>query len=138
MIRAIVAGERAPPPLAALRHYRGPKEAEEMALALTGPWRAEHLCGRGHALALFDCYPGPLSAGDAQIAGAVSVLRPRFAAARPASLPHAPTSPAPLAPPEGPCGQHPRPYPAHHRCRPRGRPRHERVPGADPLSRDRS
>jgi hypothetical protein len=94
IIRAIVAGERDPHTLAALRNYRCKKEGEEMALALSGPWRAEHLFVRGQALALFDCYTVQRSACDAQSEGAVSVIRPRFASARTApSLPASPTPP---------------------------------------------
>jgi hypothetical protein len=83
IIRAIVAGERDPQTLAALRNDRCKKEAEEIALALTGTWRAEHLFVLGQALARFDFYPVQLSACDAQIAGAFSVIRPRFASALP-------------------------------------------------------
>jgi transposase len=43
IIRAIVGGERDPHRLAALRNYRCQKSEEEIALALTGTWRAEHL-----------------------------------------------------------------------------------------------
>jgi transposase len=94
IIRAIVAGERDPHTLAALRNYRCTKEAEEIALALTGTWRAEHLFVLGHALALFDFYTVQLSACDAQIEGAFSVIRPRFASALTApSLPASPTPP---------------------------------------------
>jgi transposase len=55
LIRAIVAGERAPQPLAALRHYRCKKDAHESAMAWTGTWRAEPLFVHTQALALFDC-----------------------------------------------------------------------------------
>jgi hypothetical protein len=50
-LRAIVAGERHPPPLAALRPSRGQQAADESALALTGPWRAAPLFGHPPALA---------------------------------------------------------------------------------------
>jgi hypothetical protein len=52
-----------------------------MALALTGPWRAEHLFVLTHALALVDVYTAHLREGDAHIAQACSVLTPAFAAA---------------------------------------------------------
>jgi hypothetical protein len=45
IIRAIIAGERNPRTLAALRTDRCQKDAEEIALALTGTWREEHLFG---------------------------------------------------------------------------------------------
>jgi hypothetical protein len=43
IIRAIVAGERNPHKLAELRNYRCKKDDEEIAKALTGTWRNEHL-----------------------------------------------------------------------------------------------
>jgi hypothetical protein len=78
IIRAIVAGERDPQHLAALRNDRWKKAADEIALALTGPWRAEHLFVLTQALALFDFYTTQLSACDAQIERVFSVVQPRF------------------------------------------------------------
>lgn len=43
IVRAIVAGERDPHKLAALRNYRCQKDEAEIAKALTGTWREEHL-----------------------------------------------------------------------------------------------
>jgi hypothetical protein len=54
IIRAIVAGERDPRTLAALRNYRCQKALDEIARALTGTWRDEHLFVLKQALALFD------------------------------------------------------------------------------------
>src|SRR5262249_28140543 len=81
IIRAIVAGARAPRLLAALRTYRCQKDEEEIALALTGTWREEHLLVLTQALALFDFYTAQLSACDARIAQAFSVIKPRFESA---------------------------------------------------------
>jgi hypothetical protein len=78
IIRAIVAGERDPQHLAALRNDRCRKEADEIALALTGTWREENLFVLTQALALFDFYTTQLSACDAQIERAFSVITPRF------------------------------------------------------------
>ena len=78
IIRAIVAGARAPHTLAALRNSRCKKAADEIALALTGTWRAEHLFVLTQALALCDVYTAQLSACDAQIARAFAVIKPRF------------------------------------------------------------
>ena len=78
ILRAIVAGEREPPPLAALRHSRCKKAAEESAMALTGTWREAHLCVLTQALALVDFSTTQLSACEAQIARAFSVIKPRF------------------------------------------------------------
>jgi hypothetical protein len=87
IIRAIVAGERDPRTLAALRNYRGQKDADESALALTGTWREEHLCVLTQALARFDVYTAQLREGDAHIARAFSVITPRFASTPEASVP---------------------------------------------------
>ena len=78
IIRAIVAGERDPQHLAALRNYRCKKDAHEIAMALTGTWREEHLFVLTQALALFDFYTAQLSVCDAQIERAFSVIKPRF------------------------------------------------------------
>jgi transposase len=111
MIRAIVAGERAPHPLAAWRHDRGQKAAEERALARTGPWRAAHLLVLTHALALFDCSTVQISACAAQRAGACSVIKPHCAPA--AEEPVPPCAPTP-----------PRRTPhAHRKHAPAGNPR---------------
>jgi transposase len=77
IIRAIVAGERDPHTLAAMRNYRCKKDAEEIALALTGTWREEQLFILTQALALFDFYTTQLSVCDAQIARVFSVIKPR-------------------------------------------------------------
>jgi transposase len=78
LIRAIGAGERDPQRLAALRNYRWKKEADEIAMALTGTWRTEHLCVLTQALARFDFYTPQLSACDAEIARVFAVIKPRF------------------------------------------------------------
>ncbi len=93
LLRASVAGERAPHPLAAWRHDRGTQEAEALALARTGPWRAAHLCVRPQARALCDCDTVQSSACDAQSAGAVAVLTPHCAPA--AEAPGPPCAPTP-------------------------------------------
>lgn len=93
LIRAIMAGERAPQRLAALRNYRCQKEADESAMALTGPWREEHLFVLTQALALCDFSTTQLSAWDAQIERAFSVIKPRFETTGEAS------ESAPLSPP---------------------------------------
>lgn len=94
IIRAIVAGERDPHTLATLRNYRCKKDADEIARALTGTWREEHLFVLKQALALFDFYTAQLRECDAQIEGAFAVIKPRFESA--------PTVPTPAAAPEPP------------------------------------
>jgi transposase len=93
IIRAIVAGERDPRPLAALRNYRCQKDADAIALALTGTWREEHLFVLKQALALFDFYTAPLNECDAQIEHAFSVIKPHFDPASEEPLPIKPTTP---------------------------------------------
>jgi len=98
IIRAMVAGARAPRPLAALRHYRCQKDGDESARALTGTWRAEPLFVLQQARALCDCYTAPLSACDAQIERAFSVMKPRCDPAPDEPWPARPTTP-PRTPP---------------------------------------
>jgi transposase len=93
IIRAIVAGERDPRTLAAMRNYRCKKDSEEIALALTGTWREEHLFVLTQALALFDFYTTQLSACDAQIERAFAIIKPRFEP--PAEEPGPPCAPPP-------------------------------------------
>src|SRR5712691_10760793 len=93
LIRAIVAGERDPQHLAALRNERCKKDAHEIAMALTGTWREEHLFGLPHTLALFDFYTAQISACDAQIERAFSLITPRFEPVPEVSLPAAPIPP---------------------------------------------
>lgn len=90
--RAMGAGERDPPPRAALCHSRGKQEADESALALTGPWREAPLGVRTPALALLDCSTTQSCACDGQSARALSVLKPRVAPAAAEPVP-------PCAPP---------------------------------------
>lgn len=97
IIRAIVAGERDPHALAALRNYRCKKEADEIARALTGTWREDHLFVRQQALALFDCYSDQLHECDMPIERAFSVIKPRFEPTAEASAPL--RSPAPAQAP---------------------------------------
>jgi transposase len=54
IIRAIVAGERDPKVLAAHRHGRVRRSEDDIARALTGNWREEHLFVLQQALAMFD------------------------------------------------------------------------------------
>ena len=52
IITALVAGERDPQHLAKRRHPHCHHEADDIATALQGPWRAEHLCALRHAVEL--------------------------------------------------------------------------------------
>jgi len=56
IIRAIVSGERSPAVLAKYRDYRCKKEEREIAKALDGNYRQEHLLALEHALAAYDFF----------------------------------------------------------------------------------
>ncbi len=76
ILRAIVAGERNPHTLAALRNYRCKKDADAIAKALTGTWRTEHLFVLQQSLALFDFYTQQIAACDAEIERQYALIRP--------------------------------------------------------------
>lgn len=67
IIRAIVAGEHEPQTLASLRHPRSRRSAAEIAQALQGDYRQEHLFILQQELALYEAYQVQLAACDAQI-----------------------------------------------------------------------
>lgn len=67
IIRAIVAGERDPDKLAALRNYRIRASEETIAKSLRGNWREEHLFCLAQALKLFDTYQALIGEADARI-----------------------------------------------------------------------
>ncbi len=76
MIRAIVAGERDPQVLAQLRDGRCAKSEAEIAQALTGTYRAEHVFALKQALALYDFYTTQIHECDAEIERQFSALKP--------------------------------------------------------------
>lgn len=76
IIRAIVAGERDPQQLAALRDRNCKKSAEEISKALTGTWRTEYLFIIQQALALYDFYTQQVEACDAEIERMYAMTRP--------------------------------------------------------------
>ena len=76
IIRAIVAGERDPHKLAAMRNYRCKKDEGEIAKALTGTWRQEHLFVLEQSLAFYDFYTEKISACDTQIEQNYQAIRP--------------------------------------------------------------
>lgn len=78
IIRAIVAGERDPLALAGFRHPRCKSSSDEIAKALTGNYRAEHVFALQQALALYDFYTQQLQACDQQIERQYSLLKPTF------------------------------------------------------------
>lgn len=78
IIRAIVAGERNPYKLAALRNYHCKKDEAEIAKALTGTWRQEHLFVLGQSLSLYDFYTERIVACDTQIEQTYQAIRPNW------------------------------------------------------------
>lgn len=78
IIRAIVEGERDPYKLAAMRNHRCRKEESEIAKALTGTWRQEHLFVLEQSLALYDFYTEKISECDSQIEQNYSAIRPEW------------------------------------------------------------
>jgi transposase len=75
MIRAIVGGERDPHKLATLRNYRCKKDEQEIAKALTGTWREEHLFILQQSLELYDFYTKQLEECDEEIERMYSLVR---------------------------------------------------------------
>ena len=67
IIRAMVAGERNPHKLAALKDRRIHSSTEQIAAALTGDYRAEHLFVLQQELALYDIYQQQIAATDREI-----------------------------------------------------------------------
>ncbi len=67
IIRSMVAGERHPQKLAALKHRRIQSSADEIAKALTGDYRAEHLFVLQQELALYDIHQQQIKMCDRQI-----------------------------------------------------------------------
>jgi hypothetical protein len=64
ILRAILAGQRDPLQLAKLRHARCHRTEAEIARALHGNWRAEHLFALRQALELYETYQAQLRACD--------------------------------------------------------------------------
>jgi transposase len=88
IIRAIVDGERNPFKLAALRNFRCKKDEAEIAKALTGTWRSEHLFVLQQSLALYDFYTGQIETCDAEIERTYAAIRPDWNSPLPGELPH--------------------------------------------------
>lgn len=76
IIRAIVAGVHDPQQLATLRQPGCKKTEEEIAKALTGNYRQEHLFALQQALALYDFYSEQLRACDVEVERHFTNLKP--------------------------------------------------------------
>jgi transposase len=74
IIRAIVGGERDPKVLARRRHGRVKASEQDIAKALTGNWRDEHLFVLGQALAMYDDIAKHLGECDTKLQGLLNQL----------------------------------------------------------------
>ena len=74
ILDAIVAGERSPAALARLRHYRCQKSELEIAKALEGDWREEHLFTLRQSLEAWRFHQKLMGECDQQIAGHMDAL----------------------------------------------------------------
>src|ERR1700730_3303519 len=81
IIRAVVAGERDPAVLATHRDRRCHASEEEIAAALAGNWREEHVFALGQALELYDAYHAKVVQSEFRIE--IDLRRLRDAAAKP-------------------------------------------------------
>jgi transposase len=78
IIRAIVAGERNPVTLAQNADPRCHSSQEQIAKALTGSYRAEHVFALQQSLALYDAYSQQLVECDRQLERQYAATKPRF------------------------------------------------------------
>ena len=78
IIRMILAGERDPETLAALREPGCKHSVEEIEKALTGTWREEHLYVLKQSLELYDFYTEKIEACDAEISRQYGMTRPEW------------------------------------------------------------
>jgi hypothetical protein len=78
ILRAVVAGERRAHTLAQLSHPRCQHPEPEIAKALTGNYRPEHVFALKQALALYDTYTAQLADCDREIAQHYAAIKPRF------------------------------------------------------------
>jgi transposase len=78
IIRAMVAGEHDPVRLAQYRNPHCRSSQEDIAKALTGYYRPEHLFMLKQALELYDVYTQQIQACDAQIERHYSAIKPQF------------------------------------------------------------
>lgn len=90
IIRAIAAGERDPVELASFRQKGVKSTEEEIAKALSGDWREEHIFTLSQSLVLYDTYVNSIAECDAKIEAYMSILESK---ADPKELPYKPVRP---------------------------------------------
>ena len=76
IVRAIVAGERDPRKLSALRDGRCRKSAEEFEACLTGTWREEHLYNLERTLRMYDAVQEGIDAYEQRLLEEMEALQP--------------------------------------------------------------
>ncbi len=79
IIRAILSGQREPPRLAALRDGRCKRTEAEIARALHGNWRAEHLFALRQAVDLYEFYRQQVRACDERLQAQLATFADRSA-----------------------------------------------------------
>jgi hypothetical protein len=77
IIRAILAGERDPQKLAALRNRQCANDEDTIARSLQGTWRAEHLFALRQAVERYDFYGQQIQACDREIESALAAMDDR-------------------------------------------------------------
>src|ERR1043166_902910 len=80
ILKAIIAGERDPQRLAKLRNPHCHHDEDDIAKALQGTWRAEHLFALQQAIAFYDFYHQQTPQGDQQIKAHLAPLDNKSAA----------------------------------------------------------
>jgi transposase len=80
IIRAILAGERDPQTLAAMREPSCRKSEEEIGKALTGTWREEHLFVLKQSVLLYDFYTQQIQSCEEEIERLYGLTRPDWEA----------------------------------------------------------
>lgn len=80
ILRAILAGERDPQTLAAMREPGCQKSEEEIGKALTGTWREEHLFILKQSVMVYDFYTEQILACDLEIERLYGLTRPNWEA----------------------------------------------------------
>lgn len=88
ILRAIIGGERNPEKLAALREPNCERSAQEIAQALTGTWREEHLFILKHSLELYDFFTAQIETCDEELERRFRAARPEALAPEPSTEPH--------------------------------------------------
>ena len=78
LLRAIVAGERNPQELARFRNANCASSQEEIAKALTGNYRSEHVFSLQQALTLYDAYSAQITLCDQEIEKQYTLFKPHF------------------------------------------------------------